>query len=870
MELVARATITLHHTLGTRDVARKLDSYREKRDPARTNEPFGAEPMASALGTSATTAGRFVVHLHAATRRHYDLRIEVGGTLKSFAVPKGPSLVPLQKHLAVNTEDHPLEYLTFEAVIPSGNYGAGAMIVWDTGTIHYLETDAETGYAKGKLDFLLWGFKLRGRFALVETKQKYNEKQRSWLLLKKPDAYARDGSDIIVEEPHSVLSSMEVEELPHAHALAERLRAQALQLGATAGEQRLDNIVPMRCAEGAGHLDNPKCLYELKLDGVRLLAERHGDQVQLRYRTHRNATALFPEIVRALSTLPVNRVILDGEIVAFDERGLPSFAQLAQRIHKQDERAIAAAMHRKQVQYLVFDILAIDELDLRKLPLLARKQLLATLLRGKGYVRTVEYALGNGNALLAFCERFELEGVIEKRADSVYVPGPERSRHWFKHKRTHSDDFVVVGYTQGKGGRVAMGALEIASYANGRLVTRGRVGSGLSDASVAQLLAALRPLEVDRCPAEGELLPAPQGRTFVKPEVVVSVSYSGFTDDGRLRHPVFLHMRPDAHASDCSAAPESEREQALIEQAPAAKAPKTKVRLTNQRKVFWPDEGITKGDVCEYYAAIAPYLLPYLRDRPVLMVRYPDGIAGKSFYQWNVPQGTPSWVRTEQLHSDEQRRDVTFFRVDDQDTLVYLANLGVIPLHILAGRFSSIERCDFLTIDFDLGEAPLEHAVTLARELFDILDALKLPSFPKTSGQTGLHVLVPMGGAPFEAAVLFANLLGHLVHRRHPQLSTLERMRKNRPNAVYIDTGQTGRSRAIVAPYSVRAVPGATVSTPLTRDEVSAGLVPGRHTLFSVPGRLATMGDPMGGLLTAQPDLTLALTSLKNLLDSAT
>jgi bifunctional non-homologous end joining protein LigD len=849
-------------------VARKLDSYRDKRDPTRTNEPFGAEPMASSRGSAATTAGRFVVHLHAASRLHYDLRIEVGGTLKSFAVPKGPSLSPAEKHLAMHTEDHPLEYLGFEAVIPAGNYGAGAMIVWDTGTIHYLENDAETGMASGKIDFLLWGFKLRGRFALVETKQRGNDKQRSWLLLKKADAYARAGSDIIQEEPHSVLSGLQVQELARTSELAQALRAQALQLGAAKGELRLDSIVPMRCADGEGRLDNAKCLYELKLDGVRLLAERNGDQVQLRYRTRRNATALFPEIVRALSGLAAERVILDGEVVAFDDRGLPSFAQLAQRIHKQDEHAIAAAAHRKQVQYLVFDILAIDDLDLRKLPLLARKQLLATLLRGKGFVRTLDYALGDGNALLAFCERFELEGVIEKRADSPYVPGPDRSRHWAKHKRMHSDDFVVVGYTQGKGGRIAMGALEIASYVDGRLISRGRVGSGLSDSNVEQLLAAVKPLTVAECPAEGALLPAPQGRTFVSPQVVVSVSHAGFTEDGRLRHPVFQRMRTDAAPSECNAAPEADREQALIESVPAAKPPQTKVRLTNQRKLFWPGEGITKGDVCEYYAAVAKQLLPYLRDRPVLMVRYPDGIAGKNFYQWNVPAGTPSWVRTENLHSDEQKRDVTFFRVDDADTLVYLANLGVIPLHILAGRFSSIDRCDFLTIDFDLGEAPLEHAITLARELFDILDELQLPGFPKTSGQTGLHVLVPMGGAPFDAAVLLANLLGHLVHRRHPQLSTLERMRKNRPNAVYIDTGQTGRSRAIVAPYSVRAVPGATVSTPLSREEVSAALVPGRHTLFSVPGRLVSVGDPMAELLQTQPDLTHALTRLKTMLDS--
>lgn len=854
--------------------------------------------MDSSQAASPTTAGRFVVHLHAASRLHYDLRIEVGGTLKSFAVPKGPSLCPTEKHLAVLTEDHPLEYLGFEAVIPAGNYGAGAMIVWDTGTIHYLEKDAQAGLAAGKLDFLLWGFKLRGRFALVETKSqakgKSGDKQRSWLLLKKADAYAKAQGDVRSDEPHSVLSGLRVEELVRKQELGAKLHQQALQLGASADASvklRLDSAVPMRCAEHDGRLDNPACLYELKLDGVRLLSERSGEQVQLRYRTGRNATALFPEIVRAIEALPAGRVILDGEVVAFDERGMPSFSQLAQRIHKQDHKAIALAAQRKQVQYLVFDILAVDDLDLRKLSLQKRKQLLAQLLRGKGFVRALDYVMGDGHALMDFCGRFDLEGVIEKRADSPYVMGPARSRYWCKHKRMHSDDFVVVGYTQGKGGRSALGALELASYLDDKLISRGRVGSGLSEASVSQLLAALAPLETETCAAGGTLMAAPQGRVFVRPELVVSVSHAGFTADGRLRHPVFQRLRPDATQAECTAAPEAEREQLLSEHTsptrslggahcagaqpdpdPARnKNPSgpgaSKLRLTNQRKVFWPESGITKGDLCEYYSAVAPFLLPYLRDRPVLMVRYPDGIHGKHFYQWNAPAGTPSWVRTEVIHSAEDRRDVTYFRVDDHDTLLYLANLGVIPLHILASRFSNIDGCDFLTIDFDLGDAPLEHAVRLARELYGILDTAGLTGFVKTSGQTGLHVLVPMAGAPFEAATALAGLLGRLLHQRHPQLSTLERLRKKRPNAVYIDTGQTGRSRAIVAPYSVRAVPGATVSTPLHWDEVSAALAPGRHTLFSVPGRLSTQGDPMAPLLTSRPDLTQALPRLKTLVD---
>ena len=850
-------------------MARKLDSYRDKRDPARTNEPFGPEPMRSELAGAAsqlTTAGRFVVHQHAATRMHYDLRVEVAGTLKSFAVPKGPSLSPADKHLAVHTEDHPLEYLEFEAVIPAGNYGAGAMILWDTGTIHYLENPAERGLEQGKLDFQLWGYKLRGRFALVRVKPKPGDKQESWLLFKKADAYASAERDLPAEEPESVLSGLRVDELTRTGELASQLAERALQLGAAAGHLPLSAAEPMRCAEGDGRLDDPHCLYELKLDGVRLLAEKNGDIVQLRYRTGRNATALFPELVRALGSLPVNRVILDGEVVAYDERGLPSFAQLAQRIHKQDARAIALAVRKKQVQLLAFDILAIDDLDLRKLPLTARKQLLAQLLRGKGYVRMLEHVAADGRGLYQFCERFNLEGVIGKRADSPYVMGPERSRHWCKHKHMHSDDFVVVGYTHRKGTRTGLGALELASYVDGVLHTRGRVGSGLDERSIAQLQAQLDSLITPQCAAQGELLPAPHGRVFVQPQLVVSVTHAGFTDAGRLRHTVFVRMRPDATPAECVAAPESERERSLADPSPASPAPSGRVRLTNPKKVFWPGEGITKGELCHYYASIADHLLPYLQDRPVLMVRYPDGIAGKHFYQWNVPIGTPSWVRTEVIHSEEERREVTFFRVEDRDTLLYIANLGVIPLHILAARFSALSCCDFLTIDFDLGQAPFEHAVTLARELHTLLDELGLPGFPKTSGQTGLHVLVPPGGAPFEAAVALATLLGRLVHERHPKLSTLERLRKNRPNAVYIDTGQTGRSRAIVAPYSVRAVPGATVSTPLTWDEVSAGLSPARHTLFSVPERLATRGDPMAGMLHVRPDLTRTMGRLTELL----
>ena len=289
--------------------------------------------------------------------------------------------------------------------------------------------------------------------------------------------------------------------------------------------------------------------------------------------------------------------------------------------------------------------------------------------------------------------------------------------------------------------------------------------------------------------------------------------------------------------------------------------------ISNASKVFWPAEGITKGELCDYYGAIADTLLPYLHDRPVLMVRYPDGIEGKHFYQWNVPAGTPSWVHTEVIHSDEHARDITFFRVEDRDTLLYIANLGCIPLHVLAGRFTDLERCDFLTIDFDLGAAPFEHAVILARSLWELLKDLGLPSFPKTSGQTGLHVLVPMGGAPFEAATALASLLGRLLQERHPELSTTERLRRNRPNAVYIDTGQTGRSRAIVAPFSVPGSPWShrVHAAELGRDRPRTRAGP-TYTIYSVPERIAAHGDPMRALLQEKPDLVRATQRVGELL----
>jgi bifunctional non-homologous end joining protein LigD len=852
-----------------------------------------------------TLEGSFVVHLHYATRTHYDLRLEVGGVLKSFAVPRGPSLDPRERRLAVQTEDHPMEYLEYEGVIPKGNYGAGPMILWDTGRVRYLERDAEDGITHGKIDFVLMGYKLKGRFALVLSHRQENEKQRQWLLLKKQDAFARTNDTLLEDNPRSVLSGLLADELqlPNAICEAERL---AEQYGAQRQSVQARGLVPMLCAEStrltpgdtAATLSRVGWFYELKFDGVRVVADKRDGVAALWSRRGPAVTQNYPEIAHAVRALPGTRLVLDGEIVAFDDSGRPSFARLARRIHARSAD-VWQLSQEIPVSYVVFDLLAVGEWDVRGLPLRQRKQLLALIVRGKGRVRSLDHFDDQGVALFAFCQRESLEGVVGKRADSPYRPGPRRSGDWVKIKCHRAAEFVVVAYTHGEGSRSALGALDVASFSGNQLIVRGKVGSGLNQDSIATLLQMLEGLERKTCAAAGALEPAPNGRSCVEPRVVVSVRFGGWTEDGRLRFPVFQGIRDDIEPDACTSAPAVEPNaevNSTSTDVPLAKhASQTRgtseaatpaqcdretqatpigqqlevvarqVKISNPRKLYWPEDGITKGQLVDYYEHIAPTILPYLTDRPVILVRYPDGIAGKSFYQWNVPPGLPSWVPTLELPPESgQGRARQGFLINDIETLKYVVNLGCIPIHILASRSNSLEVCDFITLDLDIKALNLLEAIKIAHTLREIIEAAGLEVFPKTSGQTGLHLLVALGrGVPYQAAQLLVELLGRLATLRHPDTATMERRRERRGPRVYVDTGQTGPSRAIVAPYSVRAVPRATVSTPLIWDEVSPALDVTRYTLASVPHRFATRGDPMRALLTASPDIPAALRSLE-------
>ncbi len=875
----------------------RLAKYSAKRNLHTTNEPFGTEPLHSS--PPATVEGGFVVHLHQATHTHYDLRLEVGGALKSFAVPKGPSLDPKERRLAIETEDHPLEYLEYEGVIPKGNYGAGPMILWDTGRVRYQELPAEEGLAKGKLDFWLSGHKLNGRFALVLSHSKEGQKdsqRRQWLLLKKQDPFARPDTSIIDDNPRSVLSGLAAEELSSGSVTAEA-EALAASYGAEKRAVEARGLTPMLCAElprtteadASELLNRPGWLYELKIDGVRVVADKRNGEVALWSRRGPAVTQNYPEIARAVRALPGGRLVLDGEIVAFDAAGRPSFGRLAKRIHARAADVWQLA-RETPVAFVVFDLLALGEWDLRALPVRQRKELLALVVRGRGFVRCLDHFENAGRPLFDFCNRERLEGLVAKRGASAYRAGPKRTGDWVKLKCHRDAEFVVIGLTRGEGSRVDLGAVDVASYRGTELVVRGKVGSGLDQSSIALLLEKTRGHERPTCAATGQLEPAPKGRTFVEPLTVVSVRFGGWTDEGRLRFPVFQGIRDDIEPEACTiAAPSELLEDASAEAEPeptpldldlplvsngrddkkenaATSAPQ--VTITNPRKVYWPEEGITKGQLVEYYERIADVILPYLKDRPVILVRYPDGIEGKNFYQWNVPDKIPSWVQTLELPAENgQGRARHGFLINDVSTLKYVVNLGCIPFHILASRVQALDNCDFITLDLDVDASTLLEAITIARSLREIIEGAGLSAFPKTSGQSGLHLLVPLGpGVAYPAARLLVELLGRLATHLHPATATMERRRENRGPRVYVDTGQTGPSRAIVAPYSVRAVPRATVSTPLTWDEVTQALDVGRFTLASVPHRLKTRADPMRELLALRPDIPNAVASLEGVI----
>jgi bifunctional non-homologous end joining protein LigD len=832
-----------------------LDLYRKKRDPGRTPEPFGA-------GVS-TPGSRFVIQKHGARRLHYDLRLEMDGVLKSWAVPKGPSLRPEEKRLAVHVEDHPIDYADFEGVIPPDNYGAGAVIVWDRGQYRLVKAgDPLEQLDRGKLELEFFGHKMRGVWTLVRM----SKKEKDWLLLKKADSFA-DAEELTERYPRSVLSGLTLEEMADLPTKISELHEQLRKIKAPKQNFSARSQPLMLATQQEQPFSGPEWIFEIKYDGVRVLAERNGDSVELYGRNGTEITNRYPEIKDALKRLPVERFVIDGEIVALDERGQPSFQRLQARMHLSNPRDIQQAMSAAPVEGVFFDCLAVEGHDLRSLALLERKEILKRFLPPLGRARYSDHVETAGKDFFEAASERRLEGILGKKANSRYTGG--RSRDWVKIKCQRRQEFVIGGYTDPQGERSYFGALHLGLYQDKKLVYISKVGTGFDTRTLKLTWEKMQPLARTKSPFDRKSPPG-RGNHWVEPALVCEVRYSDWTDDGGIRHPTFLGLRPDKKAEECrKEEPEPLKIAELPLPAPAEDVPDKQVKFTNLKKIFWPDEGYTKGDLIEYYRTIAPLLLPYLKNRPLVLTRYPDGIAGKSFFQKDAPEFVPSWIRREKIYSKDTDRDIGYIIVDDLETLLYVINMGTIPLHLWSSRIDSLERPDWLVLDLDPKGAPFSHVVEVACALHEILTELRLESFIKTSGASGLHILVPLGTRyTHEQAKTFARLLAILGAESVPDISTIARPIAARGGKIYIDFGQNGYGVTIAAPFAVRPLPKATVSCPLLWQEVNDRLHPSRFTIETVPPRFQKMKDPMAFILRKGVDLASALKQVQKMIDA--
>ena len=844
-----------------------LSAYRAKRSPDRTPEPFG--------GADGGPGKLFVVHKHAARRLHFDLRLEMEGVLRSWAVPKGPSYDTHDKRLAVHVEDHPLEYGDFEGLIPEGNYGAGAVIVWDRGEWIPLEDPFE-GLRKGKLLFDLKGYKLRGRWTLVKIKKS----EKDWLLIKERDAWAKSEQEPMPEE--SVLSGLTVEELGAGHTPAGRIRAELDRLKVPA--RRVDPAKgEFMLAEPRDEAFNkPGWVFEPKLDGYRALATHDGGAPALKSRNGNDLTPSFPDVARAVRALPVSRAVIDGELVIPDSQGKPSFQALQKRARLSRALDIRRAAAESPAVFYAFDLLGFEDRDLRALPLTERKRILRMLLPPLGPIRFVDHFERDGIALMQHVGGLGLEGIVGKKADTPYKGG--RTSNWVKIRVEQTADFAVVGFTEPRGSRGGFGALQLGDWVEGELVYAGRAGSGFSDKQLGEVRKALEEAKRKTPPCNGprpwptekklpgkRSIPDAKDTSWVEPKVVCEVRFKEWTEEGLLRQPVFLRFRDDKDPEDCvrQGAGETGAPEAADDPAPpkvVARPPE--VALSNLKKVFWPVEKYTKGDLIEYYRGIAPWLLPYLKDRPLVLTRFPDGIEGKSFYQKDAPDFTPEWLRTIPIWSEDTQRQVNYFVCDDVETLLYVANMGSIPLHIWASRVDSLELPDWCVIDLDPKGAPFSDVVAVALSLHRLCEDLGLPHYVKTSGSTGLHILIPLAQqCTFDQSRDLGELLARVVVAELPKISTIVRQVRGREGKVYLDYLQNRHGQLIVAPFSVRPLPGAPVSMPLEWREVSKKLDISKHTIMTAAKRMEKLGkDPVSPVLSVRPDLSAVLERLMTML----
>jgi bifunctional non-homologous end joining protein LigD len=792
---------------------------------------------------------------------HWDFRLELDGVLKSWAVPKGPSLVAGERRMAAQTEDHPVEYAGFEGVIPPGEYGGGAVVVWDRGTWEPIG-DPQRGLAQGKLDFTLAGEKLRGRWHLVRMRPRASERARkaSWLLIKGRDGQARPATapSIVASEPRSVLTGREVGDVARD---ADRVWSSATgerggtPLPASADPASLPGArraaMPKAVAPQLATLvdeppDGAEWLHEIKLDGYRLLCRVARGAAKLVSRNGHDWTDRFPALAAALAELPVATAILDGEAVVYDEHGRTSFQAL--------QNALGRARTAARVHLVLFDCLYLDGRDVRAAPLRDRKLLLRAMLAkapADGLLRYSDHVIGRGGDFFAAACQKQVEGVVAKRADAPYRSG--RSRAWLKIKCTRRQEFVIAGFTEPSGSRVGLGALLLGAYdAYGALHYCGKVGTGFDGATLRVLRAALAKIERDRSALSDP--PRLRGVHWVTPRLVAEVSFTEWTADQRVRHPVYLGLREDKRARDVVREVE-QRPPPAAEPRRSAGNEVAGVRLSSPDRVYYPDLGITKRELAAYYESVAERALPAIARRPLTLLRCPEGISGQAFYQKHANDSVPEAVARVRVRGDAE----PYAMVTDLASLVSLVQIGALELHVWGARSDRLDRPDLVVFDLDPDTAvPWRRVVETATALRAYLDALGLRAFARVTGGKGVHVVTPIVRRPtWDDVRDFSQNVALDFVRLAPGEFTARMSKAGRAGKIYIDWVRNTREATAIASYSPRARPGAPVALPIAWDELEALDGPLRESVRDVPRRM-TEPDPWAGFEEARRPLTRA------------
>jgi bifunctional non-homologous end joining protein LigD len=904
-----------------------LAEYRRKRDFTRTAEPPGDAPVTKASKL------RFVIQKHAASHLHYDLRLELDGVMKSWAVPKGPSTDPAVKRLAMQVEDHPIAYNTFEGTIPKGEYGGGTVMLWDNGTYtadgvepDEAEAKLRAGYAKGDLKVTFFGERMQGSWALVRMKPRDDSSKPQWLFIKHRDEFAST-DDLTADNMTSVTTGRTMEEIaggkskvwhsnrtdskarskPAASLAAKSPTARAKARSATL-ETLSSALEPMYASVGS-EIPGDGWTFEPKYDGIRVLAFITDDDAVLVTRNGKDKSAQFPEIVEALREIAAKKkkdFVLDGEIVALIDGEPGRFQELQSRMHVKESHLIERHRTSTPSAFIAFDILVSAKEVLIHEPWSARRKALEKEL-GKStssVIRLTESIEGDGEKMLALARKEGWEGIIAKKVDARYEPGT-RSRAWLKLKIEFRQEFVVGGFTEPRNSRQHIGALLLGYFDQGRFIYVGHTGGGFTSQGLGEMARRLKPLERKTSPFE-ETPKTNETAHWVKPEVVVEVKFSEWTAGGHLRQPIYLGTRDDKKATevgregssvqkkdvkkapatvarsaspvskskarkriyakrtideDATEKPKSSRgkEKTLSQSSIVAQlseieegtgagrlkiAPDSSIDVTNLGKIFFPKRKLTKGDLMRYYATVAPFVLPVMADRPLVLKRFPNGVSSSSFFQQNAGE-TPPNIRTETIHTQGGTTNVRIVG-GDLSTLLYTVQLGSISVDPWHSRLHSLDHADYSIIDLDPGpRAPFSRVRQVARWALEVMESLGLHGALKTSGSTGLHIYMPLPpDTPNEAATLVAQIVATRVSQEHPKEATIERSVKARGGAtVYVDYLQNIIGKTVAAAYSARANPDAMVSTPLDWEELSDDLDPREFTIETAPARFARKGD---------------------------